>query len=68
MLQGALVMKNSPAHAGDIRGAGSIPGSGRFLGAGNGYPLQYSLLKNPMDRGACWAIVYRVAKGQTRLK
>ena len=39
---------------------GSIPGSGRPLGEGNGYPLQYSCLENPMDRGAWQAIVYEV--------
>ena len=40
-----------PANAGDIQYAGSIPGSGRFPGEGNGNPLQYSCLENPMDRG-----------------
>ena len=39
---------------------GSIPGSGRSLGEGNGYPLQYSRLENPMDRGAWQATVYEV--------
>ena len=53
------VVKNLPANAGD---AGSIPGSGRSPGAGNGNILQYSCLGNPMDRGAWWATVYRVAK------
>ena len=43
------VVKNPPAHAGDT---GSIPGSGRFPGGGNGNPFQYSCLKNAMDRGA----------------
>ena len=47
-----LVVKNTPANAGDMRDAGSIPGSGRSLGGGYGSPLQYSCLKNPMDRGA----------------
>ena len=46
---------------------GSIPGPGRFLGEGNGNPLQYCL-ENPMDRGAWWATVSRVAQNQTRLK
>ena len=46
---------------------GSIPGSGRFPGEGNGNPLQYSCLENPMDRGAWWATVHGVAKSQTRL-
>ena len=41
--------KNLPANAGDIRGLGSIPGLGRSPGGGNGNPLQYSCLENPMD-------------------
>ena len=53
------VVKNPPANAGD---AGSIPGSGRFPEGGNGYPLQYSCLENPMDRGAWRAIVHGVTK------
>ena len=44
---------------------GSIPGSGRSPGEGNGNPLQYSCLENSMDRGACWAIVHGVAKSWT---
>ena len=52
-----LVVKNRPANAGDIRNAGSIPGWGRSLGEGNGNPLQYSYLENPMDRGAWQAAV-----------
>ena len=48
----ALVVKNLPANAGDLRGKGLIPGSGRSPGEGNGNPLQYSCLENPMDRGA----------------
>ena len=63
----ALVVKNSPANAGDIREAGSIPGLGS-PGGGLGNPLQYSCLENPMDRGARWATVHRVKKGQTQLK
>ena len=47
---------------GNPRHAGSIPGSGRSPGEGNGNPLQYSWLGNPMDRGACWATVHGVAK------
>ena len=58
----ALVVKNSPTNAGDIRDVGSIPGSGRFLGEGNGNPLQYSHLGNPMDRRAWQAIVHRFAR------
>ena len=46
---------------------GLIPGSGRSPGGGNGNPLQYSWLENPMDRGAWWAIVHGVAKSQTPL-
>ena len=45
----------------------SIPGLGRSPGEGNGNPLQYSCLKNPMDKGASWAIIHGVAKSQTRL-
>ena len=48
-----LVVKNPPASEGDVRNVGSIPGSGRSSGEGNGNPLQYSCLENPMDRGAC---------------
>ena len=46
----ALVVKNPPANAGDIRDAGSIPGLGRPPGGGHGNPLQYSCLESPMDR------------------
>ena len=49
-----LVVKNLSANAGDIRDAGSIPRFGRSPGEGNGNPLQYSCLENPMDRGAWW--------------
>ena len=55
-------------NTGNIRDVGLIPGLGRSPGEGNGYPFQYSCLKNPMDRGAWWAIVHGVAKSQTRLK
>ena len=55
----AQLIKNPPANAG---GPGSIPGSGRSHGEGNGYPLQYSCLGNPMDRGAWPAIVHGVAR------
>ena len=47
---------------------GSIPGLERSPGEGNGDPLQYSCLENPLDRGDWWAIVHGVAKSQTRLK
>ena len=50
--QVALVVKNPPAHAGDVRDLGVIHGSGRSPRGGHGNPLQYSCLKNPMDRGA----------------
>ena len=61
----ALVVKNLPARAGDIRDTGSIPGSGRSLEGGHGNSLHYSSLENPMDRGAWWATVHRVAKRRT---
>ena len=47
---------------------GSIPGSGRSPGGGDGNPLHYSCLKNPMDRGAWWDTVQRVAESWTQLK
>jgi len=49
----ALVLKNPPATVGDIRDLGLIPGSGRSPGEGNGNPLQYSCLENPIDKGRC---------------
>ena len=54
--------KESACNEGDL---GSIPGLGRFPGEGNGYPLQYSCLENPMDRRAWWPTVHSVAKSQT---
>ena len=63
-----LVVKNLPANAGDTRNMGSISGSGRSPGEGNSSPLQYSCLKNLMDRGAWQATVHRVTKSWTRLK
>ena len=54
--------KNLPTHAGDSRDAGSISGSGRCPGVGNGNPLQHSCLKNSMERGDLWAIVHGVGK------
>ena len=56
--------KASTCHAGDM---GSIPGSGRSPGEGNGNPLQYACLENSMDGGAWWATVHGVAKSQTRV-
>ena len=61
---GSSEVKNPSANAGDT---GSIPGSGRYLGEGNGNPLQYSCLGNPMDRGVWWANIHGVAKSRTRL-
>ena len=66
--QDALVVKNLPTNAGDIRDIDSIPGSGRSPGGGHGNTLQYFCLENPMARGAWWAIVHGAAKSQTRLK
>ena len=66
--QVALVVKNSPASARDTGDMGSIPRSGRSPGGGNGNAFQYSCLEKPMDRGAWWATVHRVAKSQTQLK
>ena len=56
---GGSVVKNLPANAGD---AGSIPGSGMFPGEGNGNTLQYSCLRNPMDRGPWWATGHGITK------
>ena len=52
------MVKNPPANVGKAGGAGSIPGLGRCLGEGNGNPLQYSFLGNPLDSGAWWATVH----------
>ena len=62
-----LVVKNPTANEGDLRDAGSIPGSGRSPGEWNGNPLQYSSLENPMDRGAWWATVCGITKSRTQL-
>ena len=59
------VVKNPPTNAGDIGDAGSIPGSERSPGEGNGNPLWYVCLENPMDRGAWWATVHGVSKTWT---
>ena len=58
-------VKNLPANAGDVRDVGSIPGLGRSPGEGNGNPLQYSCLENPMDRGGWQAMVHGATKSQT---
>jgi len=55
----ALMVKNLPAHARDIKDASSVPGLGRSPGGGHGNPLQYSCLENPMDKGA-WQASQRV--------
>ena len=59
--QVALVVNKTPINAGDVGGDGSIPGSGRSPGVGNGSLLQHSCLGNPMGRRAVWATVHRVA-------
>ena len=59
-----LVVKNPAANVGEERDADWIPGSGRSPVVGNGNPLQYSRLENPMDRGAWWASVHAAAKSQ----
>ena len=60
--QVALMVKNRPANAGDIRDMGSIPGSGRYPGGGHGNLLQYSCLEKSTDRGAWWATVHGVTE------
>ena len=60
------VVNNPPANAGDAGDSGSVPGLGRSPGGGNGIPLQYSCLGNPIVRGAWWATVHGVAKNQTQ--
>ena len=61
------MVKNLPVNAEDTADMGSIPGSERSPGAGNGNPLQYSCLEDSMDRGAWWVTVLRVTKSQTLL-
>ena len=60
-----LVVKNSPANAGDWRDTSLIPGSGRSPRGGQGSPLQHSFLENPTDRGAWWAAVHSVTESDT---
>ena len=62
---GGSGVKNLPASAGDARGMDSVPGLGRSPGVGNGNALQYSSLEKSMDRGAWWATVHGLTKGQT---
>ena len=64
----ALVVKNTPVNARGVRDSRLIPGWGRSPGGGHGNPLQYSCLKNPIDRGAWRATVHGVTKFWTRLK
>ena len=63
--QVALVVKNLPANAGDVRDTGLIPGLARSPGGGYGNLFQYSCLGNPTDRGAWQATAHSVAKNQT---
>ena len=65
--QVVLVVKNLPASTGDARDSGSVPGLERSPGEGNGKPLQYSCLENPVDSGALWATVHGVTKSGTQL-
>ena len=64
-LPGSSVVKNLPANAGVTRDTGLIPALGKYPRRGNGNPLWYSCLGNPMDRGAWWATVHGVSKSQT---
>ena len=61
------VVKNPPASAGDVRDVGLIPGLGRSPGIGNGNPLWYSCLENPMNREAWWATAHGITKNQTQV-
>ena len=62
---GGSVVKNVPVNERDAGDVDLIPGSGRSSGGGNGNPLQYSCLKNPIDRGAWWATVHEVTESDT---
>ena len=62
------MVKSLSVNAGDVRDAGSIPGSGRSPGGRHNNPLQYSCLENPMDRGAWQAVVHGITQSWTRLK
>ena len=62
-----LAASDGKESACNVEDPGSIPGSGRFPGEGNGYPVQYSCLENVMDRGAWQAITHVVTKSQTQL-
>ena len=63
---GSAGIKNPLANVGNARDVGLNPVTGRSSGAGNGNPLQYCRLGNPMDRGACWITVHRVTKESDR--
>ena len=63
--QVALVVKNLPVKEADLRDVGLLPGLERSSGEGNGNPLQYSCLQDPMDRGAWRATIYGIAKLDT---
>ena len=65
--QGGTVVKNPPANASHTKYTALIPGLGRSPEVGNGNPLQYSCLKNSMDRGACWATVHKGQNSWIRL-
>ena len=65
LFPGGVSGKESTSNAGNVRDMNSIPGLGRFPGEGHGNPLQYSCLENPLDRGAWWATVHRIAKSWT---
>ena len=60
--QVAVLAKNTPSNVEDIRDRGSVLGLDRSPGGGHSNPVQYSCRENPMDRGAWWATVHRVAK------
>ena len=62
---GGATVNKAPADAGDIRDPVLVPGSGRPPGEGSGYPLEYSCLENPTDRGARQVMVHRVAQSRT---
>ena len=66
--QAVLAGKNPSANAGNLRDAGSIPGSGRAFGGGHDNPLPYSFLENSVDRGDLRAVVHKVEKSWTGLK
>ena len=63
-----LVAMSTAANAGDVTAVGSVCGSGRSLGGGNGNPLQYSAWRIPMEGGDGRATVHRVSKSQIQLK